>query len=387
MVLALAASTLALVELGLRVVVSVNEQTGVLVLGRLALLPWRPGDEHVRRTLAAPSRDDRYMERDDELGWALRPNGGAGMYEANASGLRGRRGETVTQAPGTGITRVAVHGDSFTHGDEVPLEHTWAAQWMSLRPNLEVLNFGVAGYGVDQAVLRHARDGTRFSAQAHVLCIWPEDIIRNLNIIRFYMTPQGELGRPKPRFVLEGDGLKLVNSPVMNDQDFADTVTGRRVNPLMAHERLHAEQDFEPRWYHASYTARAVGGLLRSHERRRARERQYFDPNSEANRLAVRIAALFKAKVESSGAKAYVAIIPAGNYLERHEAGGWPLVDLLRGQGIDVIDLGPAIARAVRAEGFDRIYLPGGHTTSLGNRRIAEAFDRAFVQRQLAGFQ
>jgi hypothetical protein len=245
----------------------------------------------------------------------------------------------------------------------------------------------VAGYGVDQAVLRHARDGTRFSAQAHVLCIWPEDIIRNLNIIRFYSAPQGEIGRSKPRFVLDGEGLKLLNSPVMSAQDFVDTVTGRRVSPLMAHDRLYHEQEIEPRWYHAAYTARAVGGLLRTYERRRAREQQYFDPNSEANRLAVRIAALFKSKVESSGAKAFVAIIPAGNYLERHETGGWPLVDLLRGQGIDVIDLGPAIARAVRAESHDRIYLHSGHTTSFGNRHIAEEFDRAFVQRQLAGFK
>lgn len=377
-------ATLLLVEVGLRIVVTENEQTGIRLLGRVALLPWRPDPEHVEKTLKGRDTADRYIGRDQDLGWSIRPNGRDGLYESNAAGMRGRFGEEVPPVPPPGVTRVAIYGDSFTHGDQVAYPDTWAAQWMGRRANLEVLNFGVPGFGVDQALLRFERDGLRFGAQVHLLCIWPEDIIRNLNVIRFYMTPHGNLGPPKPRFVIDGAGLRLINAPVMDDRQYADSVTGRSISPTMVHDRLYSESDVADRWYHVLYSTRVVGGLWRAQERQKEREQQYFSPDSEANQLAVRIAARFKERAEAVGAKPYVVFIPAANYLDRHASGGWPLVDLLRRNGIDVIDLGPPIADAVRAEGVDRIYQ--GHTTRLGNQRIAEALDQALADRKVRGF-
>ena len=124
-------------------------------------------------------------------------------------------------------------------------------------------------------------------------------------------------------------------------------------------------------------------GVARTYERKRERERQFFEPESEANQLAVRIATAFVDKVKSSGADAYVAIIPARSYLDRHESGGWPLVPLLKRAGISVIDLGPVMAKAARSEGADRLYIGDGHMTPLGNQRIAEEFDRAIGTRQV----
>lgn len=383
-VAAVVVGTLLLVEVGLRVLVGTNEQTGLRVIGRVPLLPWRASEAHVRKTLGAPEAEGQYIGRDPDLGWSIRPNGKGGLYEANASGFRGRPGEVVAPTPAPGITRVAIYGDSFTHGDEVGNDDTWASRWMRVRPKLEVLNFGVPGYGVDQAVLRFERDGARFGASVHLLCIWPEDIIRNLNVIRFYMTPHGNLGPAKPRFVMGGSGLELVNHPVMGEAEYVATVTGQAPGAVMRHDRLYAEDDVARRWHHVSYVSRTVGGLLRTYERRREREAQYFSPDSEANRLVGEIARRFKARAEAGGARAYVVIIPAADMLDRHVGGGWPMVGAMKAAGVDVIDLGAAIAEAARVDGLDKLYR--GHTTPLGNQRVAEALDRALKERKVPGF-
>ena len=38
-------------------------------------------------------------------------------------------------------------GDSFAAGTRLPHEQTWTSQLQALRPDLEVVNFGVDGYG------------------------------------------------------------------------------------------------------------------------------------------------------------------------------------------------------------------------------------------------
>lgn len=52
--------------------------------------------------------------------------------------------------------RIAIVGDSFTFKLEVPYEKTWGHQFeIALGPGWQVLNFGVDGYGLDQAFLRY----------------------------------------------------------------------------------------------------------------------------------------------------------------------------------------------------------------------------------------
>ena len=57
------------------------------------------------------------------------------------------------------LLRLAVFGDSFTHCDEITYQNCWTSRLESLWPNTEVLNFGVPGFGPDQAWLRYQRDG------------------------------------------------------------------------------------------------------------------------------------------------------------------------------------------------------------------------------------
>lgn len=108
---------------------------------------------------------NRYLQFDPVLGWSIRPNARAEgqdgiIYTANSAGIRSLR--EYPPEPSAGITRIATFGPSFTHGDEVPDDATWQAQMERARPDLEVMNWGVGGYGTDQAFLRYETRGVAY---------------------------------------------------------------------------------------------------------------------------------------------------------------------------------------------------------------------------------
>jgi hypothetical protein len=359
-------------ELVIRVITKTNPETGMLVIGRVALLPYRPNADAAGASWDRASRST-YVIRDDDLGWAIMANGqDAKGYTATAHGFRGTKGwQTTTEVP-KGKIRVSVYGDSFTHGDEVQLYETWADQLQQMRPKLEVLNFGVPAYGTDQAFLRFRRDGRKLKANAHILAIWPEDIARNVNVIRFFLNPRGNLGTSKPRFVMESGELKLLNSPVLSKQAFLDVVLNKKVSPVVNLDYWYREDEQRFPYYYRLQCLRAVLSTYNTYQRREIRNRLYFDKSGEALTVTVAIAKAFNKEVRTLGAKPYVAIIPMREFLDSHATGKFPLVELLRAQSIPVLDFGPAIAAKAQELGVKALYSPSGHLTALGNRVIAE---------------
>jgi hypothetical protein len=366
---------LAVSEMGVRLMTKTNPDTGMKLLGRVALLPYQPAAEAARAAwdLAETST---YVVRDQTLGWTLKPNGEAGDNTANSHGFRGPRYWATTTSIPRNKVRVSVYGDSFTHGDGVSLKDTWAVQLEQARTNLEVLNFGVPAYGTDQALLRFRKDGVKFSAQFHILCIWPENLVRNLSVIRFYLAPHGNLGSSKPRFVLNSGKLLVVNSPVLSKQAFMDTVLGKNVSALVAHDYWYQEHEQQfPAYFHLR-TARAAFSVYNAYRRREMRNQLYFDKEGEALNLTVAIAESFKREVEVLGARAYVSIIPMHNLMKAHESGSFPLREMLEARSIPVLDFGPVFAAKAKELGLETLYLPDGHLTVFGNRLIAEELDR-----------
>src|SRR6185503_14715160 len=96
---------------------------------------------------------------DRELGWAWRASSVSedGLYAINA--LEARGPHEYGREPGAGKRRLLTFGDSFTFGDEVKAESSFQVQLEELEPAFEALNFGVSGYGTDQAWLRYQRLG------------------------------------------------------------------------------------------------------------------------------------------------------------------------------------------------------------------------------------
>ena len=126
---------------------------------------------------------------------------------SNARGLRGSRDYAYERSPGA--PRILVLGDSFTFGEEVGDDETYAAQLERMLPGAEVLNLGVHGYGHDQMLIYLQEEGVRYRPDVVLLGFLPDDMERNLLGFRDYA---------KPRFVLQDGRLDLRGTPVPEPQ-------------------------------------------------------------------------------------------------------------------------------------------------------------------------
>jgi len=106
----------------------------------------------------------------------------------------------------------SAYGDSFVFGDEVANEETFPHQ-LSLLVGSSVKNYGVGGYGPDQAIIRlkrHLDAGQR--PEIVILGMASENIARVVNVIRRLYIPLEGVSHVKPIFVKEGSRWRLINS-------------------------------------------------------------------------------------------------------------------------------------------------------------------------------
>src|SRR5690606_2816732 len=156
-------------------------------------------------------------------------------------------------------------GDSFTFGDEVGDDDTWAvALERALAEHgiaAEVLNFGVNGYGTDQAYLRWRRDGRRFAPDVVVYGFQPENALRNLNVFRALYFAATDMPLQKPRFLLEGGAddraLRAIGQPTIAPRDMLAALADLDRQPLAAYDR-YAPPYFDHWWLRSKLLALLV---------------------------------------------------------------------------------------------------------------------------------
>jgi hypothetical protein len=130
------------------------------------------------------------------------------VLNTNAEGFRGARDFPMQKD--SGKTRMVLIGDSFTFGEIVSDDETFAAVLQRDFPNTEILNLGIHGYGHDQMLIHLREQGLRYHPDIVILGYIPADQSRNLLDFRSYA---------KPRFVLDGDSLRLTGSPVPSPEE------------------------------------------------------------------------------------------------------------------------------------------------------------------------
>lgn len=121
----------------------------------------------------------------------------------NSLGLRGAVDYFPEKEPGK--LRILILGDSFTFGDEVSDDETYAHFLQELLPDAEIINMGVHGYGHDQMLLLFLEAGIRLRPDIVVLGFLPIDMERNVVSFRDFA---------KPLFEVQNGELVLTNSPV-----------------------------------------------------------------------------------------------------------------------------------------------------------------------------
>lgn len=364
---------LLLSELVLRLLTRINPENGMAMIGRFVLLPYRPSPASVRAWQARTAGG--YLVLDRELGWTVAPRGRSpdGLYLANADGARTPSDRAYDERPVVGRLRLVTLGDSFTHGDGVGIEDTWQRELERRRADLEVVNLGVPGYGTDQAYLRWRRLGARLHPHFALLGIWPENICRNVNLIRFFLQPAGGFGfLSKPRFVLAGGRLENQNEPVIQGEPLVRALTDPAGAALLRHEYWAIPRDLEPRAWQHLRVARVIATVESLYRRRVLRERLYAGEDPSGIELTVAIAEAFRRDAEGTGAVPLVVLYPMLHLVARYpEENALPLARALRARGLDVIDLGPPMARALREEGGSCCYAADNHLSPQGNRRLA----------------
>ncbi len=152
-----------------------------------------------------------WYQPDPRLGWRLRPgmaawftNEGRGFVRVNAEGMRDRD-HVVDKAPGT--YRIVVLGDSYSEALQVDREQAYwsllpqalAACGFQKDKRIEVLNFGISGYGTAQEYLMLQSTAIRYQPDLVLLQFTNGNDVRNNSFAL-------EAEKDRPFFLLGADG-------------------------------------------------------------------------------------------------------------------------------------------------------------------------------------
>lgn len=324
---------------------------------------------------AAPRRaqgsEPKVAAHDPLLGWSLVP-GASGRHRTaefdvavrvNSQGFRADRAYSPEAPPGT--LRIVAVGDSFTFGQGVEVEETFAARLEGLLPGTEVVNLGVSGYGTDQQLLMLRHRGLAFRPDVVLLGLLVTNVLRNDDRVH---GPYA-----KPVFRLGPDGrLALANVPV--------PAPGPEPSPR-------------------------PGLLGRSRLARFVRDRLEYGGFGKAWPLTAAILRETVATSRQAGARLVVLLIPTRDAVEGSRLDRWRQARMIRRVAglvprslaedaedaedtadVEVLDLAPAlIARFQAAPREPLFYARDGHLTAAGHAVAAAALARHLTRRVLSG--
>ena len=347
---------------------------------------FREQSSRIERLIASDSGDG-LLALDPLLGWRYRAGYHDSVNTINAQGVRGSRIYSPAHAPS--VLRVAALGDSFVYGNEVADADAWPAQVERLFPQLEVLNYGVGGYGVDQAYLRFLRDGTALSPQVVVIGFTTDDLRRLVNVYRrFISNREYPLVKPRFRFDDRGD-LELVPNAAARRSDYARYLREpRAVIELGTYDDWYQPAVYQEPLYDYSATVRLLTALwIRVSNRYLTPNRMYrhgeFNTSSTAYRIQVALFDRFVAAVERTGARPLVALLPDRESVARARLGGHPifqpLVEALATRRIPYVDLTRAFADTRAPGTVDDWFMQGGHYSPAGNAIVARWLGRELL--------
>lgn len=363
-------STLAIAVLNSRVSEPIERRSSVLARQRAALDTLLSGQGELMVLL------------DPELGWVYRPGHVGEGNRITEQGLRGAR--LYDTVPGEAL-RVAAFGDSFVYGNEVADEEAWARVAERSWPDLDLLNYGVGGYGMDQAYLRFLREGADLSPDMVLMGFTPVNLGRLVNVYRRFVS-SSEIPLVKPRFVeTPGGSLARLETPLADSSAFRRLQRDPSVlRSLGRHDWWYRPDIWANPLHDISATVRLVVGLwIRVDRRYVDRDRPVsgsdgsFRPESSAFRLQVAVADSFAARIREGGRVPVVLLLPDRPVLEARRLGqpaSWDaLMEAFHASGTPVLDATQAfLAEGITPDALPGWFASGGHYSPLGNERVGE---------------
>lgn len=288
---------------------------------------WRLSWLRSHRNASDPERLTRlsFDRHHPERGWSLAPNlrdlpvFDGKTLSSSSRGLRGAREPAIPKNAGT--LRIALFGDSFTFGEDVGDEETFGHQMERLfaataipgKPTVEVLNFGVHGYGHDQMLLYLRETLPIYQPDIVILGYVTDDSLRNMTTFRDFA---------KPRFRRVGGELVLEGVPVPTP------------------EALIASQRFHSRLFDL-LTMAATRAAFR-----------WGDRAAEVDRLTDALLTEIAREARGAGARPVFALLPAFNELGAPDPAPLPaealVMDIAKRENIPCLRLRPLFLQRAR---------------------------------------
>ena len=296
-----------------------------------------------------------YFVYDDVLGWTVGSSRRSpdGLYASSAEGIRSAD-PSVSYRGRHPRHRVAIVGDSYTFGAEVTYEDSWGHRLeRDLGPDVDVLNFGVEAYGLDQTYLRYMRDIRAWHPDVVIFGLINHDMERAMAVYTFVSFPEWSLPFAKPRFIMTSGGLRVLNLPLPSP----DAIFARRSIaelPYIKYDRGYNAADWQWHWYHYSFLGRfllsryprwPVPGPLVSDDAKRTINREVVLSMMRAAReeASVPIVAYFPARSE--------LVSPDQRF------DGWRFArNLLDAEGVPYVDLTPCVTEVPPSERWMKIH-------------------------------
>jgi hypothetical protein len=344
---------------------SVSQLTGTW-FGSTRLLPrdWEDVKARHREILALVRDDLSYFVVDDRLGWApgRARRSKEGLYSTSIEGFRSATSASSYAARPPG-PRIAIVGDSFTFGLEVPFESSWGAVLeQSLGDRATVLNMGVDGYGVDQAVLRYERDARPWKPAVSILGFIEHDLLRSTSVYSFVTFPEWGFPFSKPHFVVQDGTLKLLTERLQSPSRILDTESIGDL-PFITDDPGYDAEEWVQHFYDASFAVRFV----------RSRFRRWPVPKTEMHagiaQLNTELVLRFVRVAEADGAVPLVVFFPARTDLDGEARPDRDaMLIALQAAGVKYIDL----RGCIESVGIDEAFIPGHyHYSAEGNAAVA----------------
>jgi len=360
------ATSLSGAEIGVRLLSSTSE-SGTSFLGR-QLLPrdWGTTSAQYRQLLRKADDDGSFLVFDPVLGWSIAPNrtSADGLYHSSEEGIRSLRPGMHLWGAHTGPL-IALVGDSFTFGLEVTYDASWGAQLeRALGGRAAVRNFGVDGYGIDQAYLRYVRDVRPWKPDVVILALIDHDLERSMGVYGFLTFPDSYLPFPKPRMVVTPSGLEVINAPLPAPEAvFAKKAI--TALPFLEYDRGYDPAEWARGVRYQSYLLRALFPLWRrwpaAHE---------LVSDGHLSRLNVRILQAFIGLATAEGSTPIVVYLPSRSRFIGDDGlatGERQAQRLLREASLPHVDMTACVSAVPPSERFVRL-----HYTRRANQALAE---------------
>jgi hypothetical protein len=352
---------------------SVHSYHGYEAIGTLLLKPknWEAIRGYYLKHVEEVKSGSSFYTFDSNLGWTIRPNSHTSYdglsYWSSAEGLRAP-GENVSFPRNTEQTDIALVGDSFTFGEEVGYEETYAHYLQQmLGSQFRVLNFGVPGYGVGQMFLSYKQEVRAWKPRIVILGFISHDVKRTLWVYTFLGDMRWKSPFPNPRFILrDGELVKVTESLPTPEHIFARASISEL--PQVEFQKEYRPGDWEERFYHVSY-------LIRLFEAWASRLNDPSATISDESLESINAALLteFVTAVKQEGSIPLVVFLPVGKELTRPNSTRSLGKQVLERAGIDYVDPTSCL---LEVDPADR-QQPRLHYTAQGNAAVAKCVYKA----------